>query len=132
MTIVLLWPRLSKFDLKLSKKSYFFCALGHPLYYSVALLLHSSFRDFLEFSITCLILFDFSFRNISFADRCKKTEMDKKLAHLTLLTSWLNYLLDEKSDANNSSEILARSEGGSRTWFISKSFSNFHFHFLHF
>uniref|UniRef100_A0A158Q7J2 Calponin-homology (CH) domain-containing protein n=1 Tax=Elaeophora elaphi TaxID=1147741 RepID=A0A158Q7J2_9BILA len=38
----------------------------------------------------------------NFTDRCKKTEMDKKLVHLAALTSWLNYLLDEKNDANNS------------------------------
>ncbi|CAG9538267.1 unnamed protein product [Cercopithifilaria johnstoni] len=46
----------------------------------------------------------------SFTDRCKKTEMDEKLAHLAALTSWLNYLLDEKSDPYNSSEILAKSK----------------------
>ncbi|VBB30324.1 unnamed protein product [Acanthocheilonema viteae] len=45
-----------------------------------------------------------------FTDQCKKTEMDKQSAYLAALTSWLNYLLDEKSDADNSSEILAMSK----------------------
>ncbi|VDK80701.1 unnamed protein product [Litomosoides sigmodontis] len=44
----------------------------------------------------------------NFTDRYKKMESDKKLAHLTALTSWLNYLLDEKSDS--SSEVLAKSK----------------------
>ncbi|VDO44019.1 unnamed protein product, partial [Onchocerca flexuosa] len=36
--------------------------------------------------------------------------MDKKSAHITALTSWLNFLLDEKNEADNSSEILAKSK----------------------
>uniref|UniRef100_A0A1I7VUG2 Calponin-homology (CH) domain-containing protein n=1 Tax=Loa loa TaxID=7209 RepID=A0A1I7VUG2_LOALO len=45
-----------------------------------------------------------------FIGRCKKIEMDKKLVHLAALTSWLNYLLDENSDATNNNEILAKSK----------------------
>ncbi|OZC06336.1 hypothetical protein X798_06676 [Onchocerca flexuosa] len=46
----------------------------------------------------------------NFVDRQAKTEMDKKSAHITALTSWLNFLLDEKNEADNSSEILAKSK----------------------
>uniref|UniRef100_A0A8L7SZH5 BMA-ASPM-1 n=1 Tax=Brugia malayi TaxID=6279 RepID=A0A8L7SZH5_BRUMA len=45
-----------------------------------------------------------------FTSRYKKTEMDKKLIHQAALTSWLNYLLDESSDATDNSEISIKSK----------------------
>ncbi|KAM3722697.1 Protein abnormal spindle [Dirofilaria immitis] len=46
----------------------------------------------------------------NFVSRCTKTEVDKKSSHLIALSSWLNFLLDEKHDADNNSEILAKSK----------------------
>ncbi|VDM91914.1 unnamed protein product [Onchocerca ochengi] len=46
----------------------------------------------------------------NFVDRQAKTEMDKKSTHLAALTSWLNFLLDEKNEVDNSSEILVKSK----------------------
>ncbi|MCP9262858.1 hypothetical protein DINM_006113 [Dirofilaria immitis] len=55
------------------------------------------------------LLFDFrSLDVISFLDAQK--QVDKKSSHLIALSSWLNFLLDEKHDADNNSEILAKSK----------------------